>query len=139
MNAGLASVLTNWSCENAQMGTSSPISPTQGGHHAMSPDAIAQRLTVHQRTAASGCPTLKRKDVTPHVLRHTCAMRMPAAAIDSATISLWLGHSSKESVRAYLHADMTIKQRALDRTAPPATGSGRYKPPDSLLSFSEEL
>lgn len=139
VNAGLVSVLTTWWDENAQLGTSSPIFPTQGDHHAMSPDAIAQRLAVHQRTAATDCPTLKRKDVTPHVLRHTCAMRMLAAGIDSATISLWLGHSSKESVRAYLHADMTIKQRALDRMAPPATEPGRYTPPVSIPSFLNEL
>lgn len=56
VNAGLVSVLTTWWGENAQLGTSSPIFPAQGDHHAMSPDPIAQRLAVHQRTAATDCP-----------------------------------------------------------------------------------
>ena len=66
-------------------------------------------------------------------------MRMLAAGIDTATISLWLGHESIESTNAYLHADMSIKQRALDRTAAPEVKPGRYKPPDTLLSFLENL
>ena len=66
-------------------------------------------------------------------------MRMLAAGIDTGTISLWLGHESIESTNAYLHADMSIKQRALDRTAAPEVTLGRYKPPDTLLSFLENL
>lgn len=66
-------------------------------------------------------------------------MRMLAAGIDTATISLWLGHESIESTQAYLHADLGIKQRALDRTAPPDTMPGRYTPTDTLLEFLENL
>ena len=79
------------------------------------------------------------KIITPHTLRHTCAMRMLANGIDAATISLWLGHESTDSTRPYLHADMTIKQRAMDRTAPPRTKLGTYKPSGSLLNFLENL
>ncbi|WP_125612049.1 tyrosine-type recombinase/integrase [Specibacter cremeus] len=139
INVDLAAALTTWWEENTQLGTDGSVFPTQGNHHPMSPDAITQRLAVHQRTAAKNCPSLQRKTVTAHILRHTTAMRMLAAGIDVATISLWLGHANIESTRAYLHADMTIKQRALDRTAPATTGPGRYKPPDSLLAFLENL
>lgn len=66
-------------------------------------------------------------------------MRMLAAGVDIATISLWLGHESIESTRVYLHADMTLKQRALDHTAPPQTTPGRYKPDDQLLAFLRNL
>lgn len=66
-------------------------------------------------------------------------MRMLTAGIDIATISLWHGHESIESTSAYLHADMTIKQQALDRTAPPQTTPGRYKPDDELLTFLQNL
>ena len=65
-------------------------------------------------------------------------MRMLAAGIDTATISLWLGHESIDSTNTY-HADMSIKQRALDRTADPQITLGRYKPSDTLLSFLENL
>ena len=66
-------------------------------------------------------------------------MRMLAAGIDITTIALWLGHESPESTRLYLHADLQLKQRALDRTAPPQTTPGRYSPPDALLAFLEAL
>lgn len=70
---------------------------------------------------------------------HTTAMRMQAAGCDATTISLWPGHESPESTRPYIHADLRLKQRALDRTAPPGTRPGRYTPPDKLLAFLEAL
>ena len=66
-------------------------------------------------------------------------MRMLAAGIDVASISLWLGHESIDSTSAYLHADLSIKQRALDRTAQPETEPGHYIPPDAILEFLENL
>ncbi|MGB6455055.1 MAG: tyrosine-type recombinase/integrase [Streptosporangiaceae bacterium] len=106
----------------------------------MSRDAVATRLTLHATTASATCPSLATKTITPHTLRHTCAMRLLAAGIDSTVIALWLGHESPQTTQIYLHADMEIKQRALDRTAPTATGPGRYKPPDdSLLAFLQNL
>ena len=56
-----------------------------------------------------------------------------------ATIALWLGHETLETTNKYLHADMELKRRALDRTAPPNVKPGRYRPPDSLLAFLESL
>jgi integrase len=105
----------------------------------MTTDAVEQRITLHTTTAAATCPTITHKRVTPHTMRHTCAMRMRAAGIDATTIALWLGHESLESTRPYLHADLELKQRALDRTAPPRTRRGRYTPPDKLLAFLESL
>ena len=66
-------------------------------------------------------------------------MRMLAAGIDITTIALWLGHESPESTRPYLHADLQLKQRALDRTAPPQTTLGRYIPADPVLAFLQAL
>lgn len=116
-----------------------PLFTAQGTRRNMSTDAIAQRLTIHTKTAAVHCPTLASRPITPHVLRHTCAMRMLAAGIDATTISLWLGHASPESTRPYLHADLALKQRALDRTKPPHIPAGRYRPPDTLLAYLEAL
>ena len=59
--------------------------------------------------------------------------------VDVAVIALWLGHTDIRSTDAYLHADMTIKERALARTTPPTAKPGRYHPPDSLLAFLESL
>jgi integrase/recombinase XerD len=131
--------LQAWQKENHDLGPDGPLFPAQGTRRAMTQDAVTQRLAVHTTTAAVHCPTLTGKDVTPHVLRHTCAMRMLAAGIDAATISLWLGHESLDSIRPYLHADMRIKQRALDRTTPPNSKPGTYKPTGALLKFLENL
>ena len=85
------------------------------------------------------CPSLATKTVTPHVLRHTCAMRLLAVGVDTSVIALWLGHEGVETTQIYLHADLAIKERALARTAPTGTTPGRYRPPDSLLAFLEGL
>lgn len=105
----------------------------------LSSDAVAAVVTRHTRTAASRCPSLLTKTVTPHVLRHTCAMRLLAVGADSSVIALWLGHENVETTQIYLHADLTIKERALARTAPTGSAPGRYRPPDTLLAFLEAL
>ena len=66
-------------------------------------------------------------------------MRMLASGLDITTIALWLGHSSPAATRRYLHADLGLKQRALERTAPPRTRPGRYAPTDKVLAFLEAL
>jgi integrase/recombinase XerD len=106
----------------------------------MSRDAVAARLTLHTAAAEKFCPSLTAKTVTPHVLRHTAAMRLLTAGIDVTVIALWLGHESIETTQVYLHADMTMKENALTRTTPTGTQPGRYKPPDDkLMAFLRSL
>lgn len=106
----------------------------------MSRDAVAARLTLHARTAAEACPSLTGKTITPHILRHTAAMRLLAAGIDSTVIALWLGHESIETTQIYLHADMATKEDALARTTPTGAAPGRYHPGnDTLLAFLQNL
>lgn len=133
-----ADALSSWLTENQPPPTAS-VFTAQGTGRAMSSDAVAQRLKLHAARAADRCPSLTGRIITPHTLRHTCAMRMLAAGNDITTIALWLGHETPESSRPYLHADLQLKQRALDRTAPPHTTQGRYTPPDALLAFLEAL
>ena len=102
-------------------------------------DAVAVLVTRHARAAMRWCPSLGTKTVTPHVLRHTCAMRLLAVGVDTSVIALWLGHEGVETTQIYLHADLAIKERALARTAPPNTTPGRYQPSDDLLAFLESL
>jgi site-specific recombinase XerD len=115
-----------------------PLFPTSRGH-TLSRDAIALLIAKHACTAARSCPTLETKKVSPHVLRHTAAMNLLHAGVDSTVIALWLGHESVEATQIYLHADMEIKERALARTTPPHSPPGRYRPPDRLLAFLEAL
>ncbi len=84
-------------------------------------------------------PSLAAKTITPHVLRHTAAMRLLHAGVDTTVIALWLGHEQIQTTRIYLHADLAIKQKALDRTTPPSVKPGRYRPTDRILAFLDAL
>lgn len=106
---------------------------------ALSRDAIRRLVTKHTTTAAEICPTLHDKNVTPHTLRHTAAMRLLEAGNHITVIALWLGHEDSRTTEIYLHADLGAKERALARTAPANTTPGRYQPDDPLLAFLDAL
>jgi site-specific recombinase XerD len=105
----------------------------------MSRDAVERLVSKYATVASSSCPTLKRKRISPHTLRHTSAMRLLAAGVDRTVIALWLGHESTETTEIYIHADMSLKERAVQRTAPLPNNRRRYRPDDRLLSFLENL
>jgi integrase/recombinase XerD len=115
-----------------------PLFPNRTGGQ-LSRDAVEKRLAQHVSTAAGECPSLKTKDITAHTLRHTAAMRLLHAGVDTSVIALWLGHEQAETTQIYLHADLTLKERALARTTPQDAKPGRYQPPDHLLAFLESL
>ncbi|MFI1301681.1 tyrosine-type recombinase/integrase [Streptomyces noursei] len=96
---------------------SDPLFPTRRGIP-LSRDAVERLAAKHTRAAAATCPSLADKHVTPHTLRHSTAMALLHAGVDVTVIALWLGHESTETTQIYLHADMSIKERALARTAP---------------------
>lgn len=129
--------LTVWKAERSPASTDI-LFPTRDGTR-MSTDAVAQRLALHAAAATSNAPTLKMKTVTPHVLRHTAAMRLLHAGVDTTIIALWLGHESAETTQIYLHADLAMKEKALERVRPIGVLPGRYKPGDALLAFLEAL
>lgn len=115
------------------------VFPTREGTR-MSHDAVAARLKLHAATAITTCPSLIGKKVTAHVLRHTAAMRLLEAGIDSTVIALWLGHESIETTQIYLHANMKTKEDALARTRPTGAKPGRYTiTNDTLLTFLDNL
>jgi site-specific recombinase XerD len=132
-----AAVLRGWLNERGGL-SADPLFPTSTGKP-LTRDAVARRLTKHATAAANICPALHSKTITPHVLRHTAAMRLLHAGVDTGVIALWLGHEQIETTQIYLQADLAIKERALARTAPTKTKPGRYKPPDKLLAFLEAL
>jgi site-specific recombinase XerD len=132
-----AAVLQIWLQERGHQ-PSEPLFPTRTGRR-LSHDAVERRIAVHHTRAAQNCPSLAAKKLTPHVLRHTTAMSLLHAGVDVAVIALWLGHADIRSTQLYLHADMTIKERALARTTPTTVEPGRYQPTDSLLAFLENM
>ena len=115
-----------------------PLFPTIRGRR-LSRDGLERRLAVHLTQASRDQPSLKEKNVTLHTLRHTAAMELLHAGIDTTVIALWLGHERVETTQIYLHADLALKEKALARTKPPDAKPGRYQPPDTLLAFLEAL
>ena len=95
-----------------------PLFPTRQGKP-LSRYTVGVVVSKHAATAAtSGCSSLLTKQITPHTLRHTCAMILRSKGVDIATIALWLGHSSTQTTHIYEHADPALKEQAIARTAP---------------------
>lgn len=105
----------------------------------MSVDAIQDRLKKHLATTRKTCGSLRKKNISPHALRHTTAMEMLQAGIDCSIIAMWLGHESIETTQMYLHADLEIKEKAIAKTAPLNTSTNRYRPHDALIAFLKGL
>lgn len=137
LGAQAVAVLRVWLAER-QGQPSDPLFPGPRGM-ALSRDAVALMVSKYAAVARERCSSLRNKKISPHVLRHTCAMQLLHAGVDTSVIALWLGHEGVESTQIYLHADLSLKERALARTAPPNTLPGRYRAPDTLLAFLENL
>jgi integrase/recombinase XerD len=137
LTAQTVNTLRVWLAERAGQ-DSDPLFPSSRGGP-LSRDAIERLVSKHTATATHRCTTLRDKKVSPHVLRHSAAMALLHAGVDITVIALWLGHESITTTQIYLHADMTLKERALARTAPTETTPGRYRAPDTLLAFLDAL
>jgi integrase/recombinase XerD len=137
LTAGTAAVLRVWLAERAG-NQDDPLFPTIRGRR-LSRDGLERRLAKHIDHGARRCQRLRDKNVTLHTLRHTAAMQLLHAGIDTTVIALWLGHERVETTQIYLHADLALKEKALARTKPPDAKPGRYRPPDALLAFLEAL
>ena len=96
---------------------------------------VAYVLQRHVKTANRRCSTLHGKRVSPHVLRHTCAMVVLQATQDIRKVSLWLGHSSLTTTEVYVRADPTEKLEAIEAIVPPSLRKGKFRPPDKLLAL----
>ncbi len=105
----------------------------------LSADAVQRLLAKYHALAARSCPSLQEKHVTPHVLRHTAAMRLLQAGIDRSVIALWLGHESVETTQIYLDADLALKEQALAKTTQAGSTCRLFKPEDSVLAFLKSL
>ncbi|TCA59881.1 tyrosine-type recombinase/integrase [Rhizobium leguminosarum] len=134
----LRAVLKQW-LDEPRPGHSDILFPTVHGSR-MSPDAVQYLLAKHVKQAAQQCPSLRAKRISPHVLRHSAAMELLDAGVDSTVISLWLGHESTRSTQAYLHAHLAIKEAALAKVDPlNEQPFRRFKADDKLLSFLDAL
>ncbi len=115
-----------------------PLLPNRFGA-AMSRSGVEQRLQLAVMTAAESCPSLRARQISPHVIRHTTAMQLLQAGVDLAVIALWLGHEQVNTTHQYLEADLTMKEATLAKLQPPGTTPGRHQPSADVLAFLESL
>lgn len=96
---------------------------------------VAYVLRRHAHTANQQCSSLSAKQISPHVLRHTCAMVVLQATQDIRKVSLWLGHSNLATTEIYVRADPSEKLEAIEAVVPPHLRKGKFRPPDKLIAF----
>ena len=99
----------------------------------MTRDGFAYRLRQHVATAERSTSSITAKHVTPHVLRHSCAMHTLQATGDVRKVALWLGHASIQTTEIYLRADPTEKLALLDAHHAPLIKPGRFRGPSDKL------
>ena len=127
-----------WLRLNSQFDTASPLLPNRNGH-VMTRANVTLRLTLAVQAAIPAHPSLAKRHISPHVIRHTTAMHLLQSGVDISVIALWLGHESPMTTHQYIEADLAMKERALARLHEPAAKIQRYTAPDSLLAFLRKL
>ena len=123
-------VLTDWIKEQERDDAKILFPSIRGG--SLSSDSVQYLVAKYVTVARTTCPSLSKKRVSPHVLRHTSAMELLQAGVDRSLIALWLGHESVETTQIYLDADLA-------KTTPIKARRARYRPDDELLSFLKGL
>lgn len=95
----------------------------------------AEHASCQAHTEAKRCPSLSTKRVSPHVLRHTPALRVLQTTNDIRKVSLWLGHSNMQTTKMYTQADPSVKLKTLESVVAPKLRSGRLKATDKLITL----
>jgi site-specific recombinase XerD len=132
-----AMALSTWVKDQGETGSQFLFPSLRGGR--LSADAVQHLVRKYATAAAKSCPSIARKNVTPHVLRHSAAMELLQAGVDRSMIAIWLGHESVETTQVYLDANLAIKRDILEKTRPVNGRPGRYRPGDRLLRYLQSL
>lgn len=132
-----AAVLRAWIRERGGLDTAPLFPSARGGP--LGRDGVQDIVAKHVATARQRCPSLKKKRVTPHVLRHSAAMNLLQHGVDRTVIALWLGHESVDTTQIYLDANLQMKEKALARAGGPKARPNRFRPDDGLLAFLKGL
>lgn len=137
INKGIAKIIQYWLREQGG-DPASPLFPSRRGGK-LSRDGIQYILNKYTALAQKSCPSLLKKRVTPHVLRHTTAVHLLQAGVDISAIALWLGHESLESTQVYIDSDLAHKRRILGKTIAIHTKPLIFHPGDELMRFLQAL
>lgn len=127
-----------WLRLNPHLRVEAALLPNRDGH-AMCRSSVAQRLRLAVVRAADQQPSILKKQVSPHTLRHTTAMHLLQSGVPFNVIALWLGHESTTTTHRYVEADLAMKQKALARLEAPETKMRQFRVPDSLMRFLQTL
>lgn len=125
--------LQAWLAVRGEVSTPALFVSAQG--RTMTRVGFAYVLTKHVQRAMHHCPSLVGKTVSPHVLRHTCAMILFQATGDLRKVSLWLGHANMQTTEVYLRADPSEKLEAIESVVPPSLRRGQFSVPDRLIAI----
>lgn len=127
-----------WLRVNPTLRGETPLLPNREGQ-AMSRSNVVQRLELAVARAANKAPSIVKKRISPHIIRHTTAMHLLQSGVPFNVIALWLGHESTTTTHRYVEADLTMKENALARLEAPDTTIRRFKAPDLLMRFLQTL
>jgi integrase/recombinase XerD len=130
--------LRAWKRRLGAISPDAPLFPNRDGV-LMTRSNVRQRLEAAIQVAAEKHPQLLKRVISPHTFRHTTAMHLLQSGVDITVIALWLGHESPATTHIYVEADLAMKERALGKLRAPKTKSVRYRPPDQLLQFLQNL
>ena len=127
-----------WLRLNPQLRREAALLPNRNGSP-MTRSNVAQRLELAVDRAETQRPNLKKKQISPHLLRHTTAMHLLQSGVPFNVIALWLGHESATTTHRYVEATLAMKEKALARLEPPDTKLRRFQAPDALMQFLQTL
>ena len=106
---------------------------------ALSRHGVDYLLQECVQRAVMKCPSLADKTISPHLIRHSCAMHLLQAGVDITVIALWLGHESIQTTHGYVEADLATKEQMLAKVTPAGQSAQRLKADDALLRFLSTL
>jgi len=132
------SEIRQWLRRNPTLQSQSALLPNRKGHP-MTRSNVEKRLDLAVARAVPQCRSLQNKHISPHTIRHTAAMHLLQSGVAFNIIALWLGHESPNTTHRYVEADLAMKEKALARLEEPRTRFRRYRPPDALLRFLQQL
>jgi integrase/recombinase XerD len=133
----LVTILRSWLQERSAQ-PDNPLFPNARGGF-LSRDGVEYLLAKHAAVASQKCPSIQKKRISPHVLRHTAAMELLQHGVDTTVIALWLGHESPETTQIYVQVNLKMKEKALAKTTSVNVKLRRYRPSDQLLAFLKSL